>query len=107
MVRIAAEYPGSSYRYNALEEESDLVVNHSIYDALGKTKKNRCTAYRALFTEKFDEKALNIIREATNKSWVPGNDYFKTMIKNEINRPMDPRDKGGDRKSRAYHDSIK
>ena len=106
MVILPEDYPWSSYRYNALEEENDLIINHSIYNKLGKTRKKRCTAYRALFSEKSGKKVLNEIREATNKSWVLGSDYFKEMIKKEINRPINPRDKGGDRKSRVYQDKI-
>ena len=47
-------------------------------------------------------KTIEEIREATNKSWVLGSEYFKEMIEDKINRPMNPRSRGGDRKSKSY-----
>ncbi len=37
----------------------------------------------------------------TNKAWVLGNDYFKDLIEQQINRQAKPKDKDGDRKSIA------
>jgi putative transposase len=106
MVKSPEEYPWSSYCHNALGEEDNLIVGHFLYNSLGKTREKRCHVYKALFAEKLGDKTLNSIRDATNKSWLLGSDYFKEHIKNEINRPMNPRDKGGDRKSKSYRDKI-
>lgn len=106
MVEHPAEYPWSSYRYNALAEDNDLLVAHDLYKRLGKTREKRCAGYRALFDVVVGQKIIEEIREATNKSWVLGSDYFKERIEDKLNRPMKPRQKGGDRKSKAYLDSI-
>ncbi len=106
MVEHPAEYPWSSYRCNALAEKNDLVVPHTLYKALGKSEQARCSSYRALFDVELGQKAIEEIREATNKSWVLGSDFFKEKIEDKINRPMNLRQRGGDRKSKTYCDNI-
>jgi len=49
MVAHPAEYPCSSYAYNALGEASDLVVGRKLYKTLGLSGSLRCEAYLALF----------------------------------------------------------
>jgi len=102
MVEQPVEYPWSSYRYNALAEINERLVPHPQYQALGQSDQARCAAYRALLGTELEEKTLADIREATNKSWVLGSDYFKEKIRHKINRPVAPRKKGGDRKSESY-----
>lgn len=106
MVEHPAEYPWSSYRFNALQNEDELVIPHALYKSLGGTNKKRCLAYRALFDVELGKETVEEIRQATNKSWVPGSNYFKDKIQCRINRPMNPREKGGDRRSKAYNDCI-
>lgn len=97
-----AEYPWSSYRFNALGEADDLVVPHLMYKRLGKSKIKRQEVYRGLFDTVLDKQSLDDIREATNKAWVLGSDYFKEKIASQLNRPASPSAKGGDRKSEKY-----
>ncbi len=106
MVEHPAEYPWSSYRNNALNEKDELVVGHELYKRLGKSTKERCEAYRELFDVEVSQKTIEEIREATNKSWVLGSEYFKEKIEDKINRPMNPRGRGGDRKSKSYKGNI-
>ena len=106
MVEDPADYPWSSYRYNALGMKDNRVKGHSLYKALARTRKERCEVYRMLFDKKIKQKTVDEIRNATNKSWVLGSDYFKDKIKDQINRPMNPRIKGGDRKSQQYQKQI-
>jgi REP-associated tyrosine transposase len=49
LVREAAAYRWSSYRANAQGEENALVTPHPVYFALGRSREERCAAYRALF----------------------------------------------------------
>jgi len=86
--------------------EDNVVTEHSLYRALAKTRKKRCETYRALFNVNIKQKLIEEIREATNKSWVLGSDFFKEKIKDKINRPMNPCVKGGDRKSREFLRNI-
>tara|TARA_R110002111_G_C5929218_1_gene366634 strand:- start:304 stop:633 length:330 start_codon:yes stop_codon:yes gene_type:complete len=106
MVDHPSEYPWSSYASNALGKTNELVVEHALYKRLGQNSQRRCEAYRALFDVAVEQKTIEEIREATNKSWVLGSDFFKEMIVDKINRPMNPRSKGGDRKSKLFKDKI-
>ncbi|XCN73103.1 MAG: transposase [Candidatus Electrothrix aestuarii] len=102
MVSHPAEYPWSSYRMNALGEYDSMITPHPLYQALAETREKRQKIYSALFAQHLDETSLKEIREATNKAWVLGSDYFKGKIAAKINRPMTPKQKGGDRKSEEY-----
>lgn len=106
MVDHPPEYPWSSYATNALGKANELVVEHALYKRLGQSSQRRLEAYRALFDVDVPQKTVEEIREATNKSWVLGSDFFKEMIEDKINRPMNPRSKGGDRKSKLFKDKI-
>lgn len=97
MVSHPADYPWSSYRHNALGEKDERVVPHLLYQALGKTRDQKQKAYRLLFKAHIPEKTLEHIRQSTNKAWVLGSGLFKDKIEKQLNRPMAPRPKGGDR----------
>ncbi len=102
MVTDPADYPWSSYRHNALGQASDLVVPHPEYRRIGDSDDTRQLAYRALFNHQLSENSITEIREATNKSWVLGNDRFKQRIQDQLGRRVEPKARGGDRKSERY-----
>ena len=104
MVDDPAKYPWSSYRYNALGEENVLITPHSLYLSLSKNECARHQSYRTLFDHDMPEKLISEIREMTNKSWVLGSDRFAAGIQAKLSRPVLPRSKGGDRRSKAYQD---
>jgi putative transposase len=51
LARRPGDYPWSSYRANALGEDSGLVTPHAHYCALGRSPEARRAAYAALFAE--------------------------------------------------------
>jgi putative transposase len=102
MVKHPSEYPWSSYRGNALGVADNLLTPHQMYYALGQDALTRQASYRELFKGQIDELSLSNMREATNKAWVLGSDYFKEKIAAQLNRRTDKAGKGGDRKSEAY-----
>ena len=103
MVIDPADYPWSSYHYNALGQPNDLLVPHSEYQRLGELNEARQAAYRALFKHQLSENSLIEIREATNKAWVLGNDRFKQRIREQLGRRVEPKARGGDRKSERFN----
>jgi len=48
-----------------LNEKNELVVGHELYKRLGKSVKERCESYRALFNIEVPQKTIVEIREAT------------------------------------------
>ena len=99
IVKSPAEYKWSSYHKNALGIEDSLVVPHFEYNSLGKTDLDKQKAYIDLFNSLLSSKDINLIREQTNKGWVIGSEDFKKNIYLNINRQMEPKLKGGDRRS--------
>ena len=107
MVEHPSEYPWSSYRANAMGKINPLVKPHDMYQRLGKNAEQRQSAYRALFRSHISEKTLDEIRANTNKSWVLGSSHFKERIAEQINRPVSPSHRGGDRKSREFKERVR
>ena len=77
-----------------------------MYKALGDSNGQRQQQYRALFESEIPNKTLTEIREMTNKSWVLGDDRFRSQIATKIERAVASKLKGGDRKSEKYRNSI-
>lgn len=104
MVNHPREYPWSSYHYNALGYEEELVTPHPVYKRLGKSPKEHQAGYRSLFKQHIRDHALEELREATNKAWVLGNDRFRSQVETQLNRQAAPKARGGDRRSKVYRD---
>ncbi len=52
MVKGAADYPWSSYRYNALGEEDILITEHKLYQNLAESFALRVENYQKIFDTK-------------------------------------------------------
>ncbi len=102
MVAHPVEYPWSSYRCNANGEFNSLITPHSLFQALGKDAEERVRAYRGLFATRLSKRQLDEIRNATNREWVLGSDYFKAQIEAKLNRRAAPLPRGGDRRSERF-----
>jgi putative transposase len=106
MVEHPAEYPWSSYHNNALDKQIALLTPHLCYLALGNTLSKRRKTYQTLFEKHISALSLTEIRDATNKSWVLGDNRFKQQIEKQTGRRASPLPRGGDKKSKAYKDMI-
>jgi putative transposase len=102
MVTHASEYRWSSYAANAAGAENPLIDPHAEYRSLGRTAEDRQSAYRQLFKHHLGESTLAEIRNATNKAWALGDDHFKQRIQTQLKRRVEPKARGGDRKSDQY-----
>jgi putative transposase len=102
MVSHPSEYPWSSYHYNALGQDSNLVTPHLEFLRLDQSTDARQAAYRQLFKHRIDAKNIAEIRNATNKAWVLGSDRFKQRIQKQLERRVEPVARGGDRKSKEF-----
>ena len=102
MVSHASENPWSSYRYNVVGKDIQLMTPHPKYLQPGKTAEDRHKAYRALFRGRMPERDLTVIRDATNRAWALGDDRFKEQIEARTGRRAVPLGRGGDRKSEKY-----
>tara|TARA_B110000093_G_scaffold169341_1_gene197214 strand:- start:1980 stop:2306 length:327 start_codon:yes stop_codon:yes gene_type:complete len=95
-VKDPSEYPWSSYHCNARGHQDGLITPHGAYLALGLSKEERLSAYRALFRVHLCEKEMTEIRESTNSGWVLGSERFKGMLEEQLSRRLAPLGRGGD-----------
>ena len=103
MVEHPCDYRWSSYRCNALGVHDPLITEHTLYGQLGCNAGERQAAYRTLFQHHISQDTLSMIRDATNKAWVLGNDRFREQIERLLERQAAPKERGGDRKSLDFH----
>jgi len=102
MVEHPAEYPWSSFAFNAVGWTDELVTPHEGYAALGESLEQRQDAYRSLFEEVVPESDVQQITEATNQSKLLGSERFMRDFERRTGRPASPHPKGGDRKSARW-----
>lgn len=102
LVSDPADYQWTSYLSHALGKDTGVLRYSEEYLALGDSPSARQSAYRSLFDQKLPEQTVQKIRDATNKSWVLGEQDYKEAIANLVNRRTDPKPRGGDRRSQAY-----
>jgi len=101
MVAQPRDYLWSSYRCHADGEPDARLTEHALYRALGGDGVARQAAYRELLNTALDDREMQEIREATNKSWVLGGARFKTEIAALAERRIEPLPKGRPRKQIA------
>ena len=84
MVKTPGAYRWSTYRANGRGEANQRVQPHSLYLALGRTRKRRQEAYQALFKVPIDQKEINKIRSAWQTGTPLGNEHFKKKIEAKL-----------------------
>ena len=99
MVADASEYAWCSYGANAGGGHDPLLTEHEVYLALGATSQMRREAYRALFAEGLSEDVVQVLRDATQRGWVPGSDRFRKQIEEALGRRVAPPVRGWPRKT--------
>jgi len=102
MVKMPEDYPWSSFHYNALGKNNRLITPHAIYTALSIGNSPCHSQYYKLFSTDISSYELNEIRVSTNKAWVLGSDRFKSKIEKLLKRQMQPKQRGGDRRSKSF-----
>jgi putative transposase len=102
MVADSAEYPWSSYQYNALGKPIELITPHILYQALAKTEKTRQKRYAALFNKMIPDYTLEEIRHSINRAWVLDDERYKQQIEKQTSRRASPFTRRGDKRSDKY-----
>ena len=107
MVEHPAEYPWSSYQANGVGKVIELLTPHERYIKLGESNTKRLQRYVRLFDDYLSDNTLELIGTATNKAWVLGSERFKREIETQVNRRIEPTNRGGDRKSEKFREQAK
>ena len=106
MVKDIADYKWSSYPYNALDKEDNLITEHKLYRDLGLTTEQRNRRYKEIFNSLDIEKQASQITSATMRGEVFGSDNFHRKIEVLISRATKLTSHGGDRKSDKYNNQA-
>lgn len=80
MVEDPLHYRWSSYHANAFGARDDLIVTHTLYQALGNNHFEREVAYRELVLEAIGADQVDNLRDATNHNYACGNFKFRRAI---------------------------
>ena len=102
MCQHSAEYPWSSYAFNALgivELNTGWLQPHEEYLRLGANAAERQIGYQVLFNAEIAKDDLINIRESTHKGWALGGDKFKVTIESLSNRQVVSKGVGRPKKS--------
>ncbi|UEM06977.1 transposase (plasmid) [Skermanella rosea] len=94
IVSAPEDFPWSSYGHNALGRRDPLLAGHPTYAALGRNAAERRAAYRELFGTGPTGEEADILRDATQRGWVPGSDAFRRGIERALGRRVDPPRRG-------------
>jgi len=102
MVDEPDAYGWSSYRHNALGVIDRLITPFVLYEALGTRPADRVVAYRTLFDDPLNDKTLDTIQTATRTKGIVGDDDFRSVVEERLQRSLTRPPRGGDRRSPAY-----
>lgn len=104
MVTHPLQYRWSSHHYNATNKTTSLLTPHSEYIELGKTPEARKSQYRKLFTHDLKGEVVDLISDHLIKAKVLGDEPFKSAMSQKLNKPIEPLNHGGDRRSIAFQE---
>lgn len=98
MVARPQAYPWSSVHTNALGYWNPLIHPHPVYRALGRDRKTRLAAYRALIEESLEPDTITSIRAHLNQGKPLGRSPFRRQIQDLVGRRVDYAPRGRPRK---------
>ena len=102
MVDAPDEYRWSSYHRNALGVSDRLITPFALYEELGARPVDREAAYRALFDDPLTQETLDAIRFATKTRGIVGDNDFRSLVEERLQRSVTRPPRGGDRRSARY-----
>ena len=84
MVQHPSDYAWSSFRFNALNEESLYITPHETLVGLGQNDVDRSLTYLSLFDAALDQSRFDDIHFGIQKGLPVGNDRFKQEIEKTL-----------------------
>jgi putative transposase len=98
MVKNPADYPWSSYGYNALGKPDTPISPHDCWLLLGEDDAARRESYRRLFRETLEQLDIEHIRHCINTGLPTGNDRFRREIEKALSIRLGQGKRGRPRK---------
>jgi putative transposase len=100
------DYPWSSHRANAVDDDDPLVTAHPEYAGMGSDLASRRAAYRALFEGTLDAELDDRIRDATKGGFALASQRFKSGVVPPPGRRLDRRRRGRPRNQETATDRL-
>lgn len=91
----------------ALKTIFQTFLSHKRYLSIERNTEERCTNYQNIFEQLTLEKAIKMIRNLTNKSFVLGDDKFINQIEAQLNRRVKPKPRESDGTSEKFKQKNK
>jgi putative transposase len=104
LVPDALDYPWSSFAHHTGGKIDPLIVDHSIYWALGNTPFQREAAYKELMRQGLSAVQAQALTQATQKSWLLGTPSFQAEMSKLTDRRVMPSKRGRPAKRQAEED---
>jgi len=105
IVNRPADYPWSSYAFNAHGKDDGLTTPHDVYQALDRGDDARQRAYRELFRRQMDPVSVQELRTAINLCVPVGSARFKAQIERRLKLRISYRPRGRPRKAPPSEES--
>lgn len=102
IVNSPDDYEWSSYAHHVGIKSDPLIGDHPLYWALGNTPFAREAAYKQLVAQGLAQPELDAVRAAVEKGWPLGSDEFKQSLEKQVNRRLQPAQKGRPRKTKDF-----
>jgi putative transposase len=99
MVERPEDWPWSSYRANALGEQTSLLSPHPLYLSLGADADQRRMAYRSLFDLPLDPRTLGDVRTCLQTGTPLGSEDFRERIGRSLGVDVGYSDRGRPKKT--------
>lgn len=98
IVEHPADYPWSSYHFNAMGKSDPIIAPHDCWILLGEDDETRTAAYRALFKDKLDPQDIEYIHQSINTGLPTGSDKFRREIEQALSVKLGQGKRGRPRK---------
>jgi len=106
LVKQAHEYNWSSTTHNMGITNNSFITPHEAYVKLGQSDLKRHEAYRSLIKLPLPGNETTYILNAINGGWVMGGHEYSKLIEELSQRRAQPRNRGGDRRSLCFNNTI-
>ncbi|ROS00052.1 putative transposase [Sinobacterium caligoides] len=98
LVKELKDFKWSSFAHHSGAKRDSVIVDHSLYLALGRNRNERCNNYNDLFKQSFDVRLQEFIADTINIGQVLGSDAFKKEIEKISSTKIGPKKRGRPKK---------
>jgi len=92
LVEQPADYRWSSYHFNAINKEDEIIISHPDYISLADTQEHRLAAYIELFEDEIASEIISDIKDALDNEDVLGPAELKDKVEELANKKKEEKE---------------